>query len=85
MITEQLLDARRKTRFAEDRGGEKPIRSVLKSISWRIVGTLDTIAISWVVTGALRLAFSIGIIELVTKMLLYFLHERIWAGVRWGR
>lgn len=60
-------------------------RSLLKTISWRIIGTLDTILISWVITGALRLAFSIGFIELVTKMLLYFFHERAWAKIKWGR
>jgi len=60
-------------------------RSLLKTISWRIIGTLDTILISWVITGALTLAFSIGFIELVTKMLLYFFHERAWAKIKWGR
>ena len=60
-------------------------RSLLKTISWRIIGTLDTILISWVITGALSLAFSIGFIELVTKMVLYFFHERTWAKTKWGR
>ena len=60
-------------------------RSLLKTISWRIIGTLDTILISWAITGALSLAFSIGFIELVTKMLLYFFHERAWAKIKWGR
>lgn len=60
-------------------------RSLLKTISWRIIGTLDTILISWVITGALSLAFSIGFIELVTKMVLYFFHERAWTKIKWGR
>ena len=64
---------------------EKPERSVLKSITWRIVGTADTVIISWIVTGALTLAFSIGFVELLSKMLLYFVHERIWNRVRWGK
>ena len=64
---------------------EKPERSVLKSITWRIVGTADTVIISWIVTGALTLAFSIGFVELLSKMILYFVHERIWNRVRWGK
>ena len=64
---------------------ERPERSILKSITWRIVGTADTVIISWIVTGALTLAFSIGFVELLSKMLLYFVHERIWNKVRWGK
>jgi uncharacterized membrane protein len=64
---------------------EKPIRSVIKTISWRIVGTLDTILISWLITGQIALALSIGSIELITKMLLYFFHERIWNKIKWGK
>ena len=60
-------------------------RSLLKTISWRIIGTLDTILISWAITGALTLAFSIGFVELVTKMILYFFHERAWNKINWGR
>ena len=63
--------------FKEDRYGEKPIRSILKTISWRTVGTLDTIAISWVLTGKVETALAIGSVELVTKMILYFGHERL--------
>jgi uncharacterized membrane protein len=64
---------------------DRPERSILKSITWRIVGTADTVIISWIVTGALTLAFSIGFVELLSKMLLYFVHERIWNKIRWGK
>ena len=60
-------------------------RSLLKTISWRIVGTLATVIISYVITGTLALAFSIGAIELVSKLLLYFFHERIWNTIKWGK
>lgn len=60
-------------------------RSVAKSITWRIIGTLDTVLISWIVTGHLILAISIGSIELVTKIILYFLHERVWEYIPWGQ
>ncbi|MEL4307943.1 DUF2061 domain-containing protein [Joostella sp. CR20] len=64
---------------------DKLSRSIAKSISWRIVGTFDTIIISYLVTGTIKLALSIGFIELVTKMTLYFFHERIWERIKWGR
>lgn len=52
--------------------------SMLKSISWRIVGTLDTILISFILTGKISLALSIGGVEVLTKMTLYYFHERAW-------
>ena len=60
-------------------------RSLLKTISWRICGTLDTVLISWLITGTLALAFSIGLIELLTKMILYYFHERAWNKINWGK
>jgi len=60
-------------------------RSLLKTISWRIVGTLATVVISYIITGTLALAFSIGAIELVSKMVLYFFHERAWNNIKWGK
>lgn len=53
-------------------------KSMLKSISWRIIGTLDTILISWYLTGTLSMALSIGSIEIFTKFILYYAHERVW-------
>tara|TARA_R100001369_G_scaffold91655_1_gene133590 strand:+ start:780 stop:1040 length:261 start_codon:yes stop_codon:yes gene_type:complete len=60
-------------------------RSILKTISWRVVGTLATVTISYFITGTLALAFSIGGIELVSKMVLYFFHERAWNNLKWGK
>jgi uncharacterized membrane protein len=64
---------------------EKPYRSVVKSISWRTVGTLDTMIISYFVTGNLVMAASIGSIEVITKMALYYFHERAWNKISIGR
>ena len=52
--------------------------SLLKTISWRIIGTIDTMIISYILTGKLDIAVSIGGIEVVSKMILYYLHERAW-------
>jgi uncharacterized membrane protein len=52
--------------------------SLLKTVSWRIIGTIDTMVISYLLTGKLDVAVSIGGIEVVSKMILYYLHERAW-------
>ncbi|MTI20794.1 DUF2061 domain-containing protein, partial [Fulvivirga sp. RKSG066] len=65
--------------------GVKIYRSVIKTVSWRITGTLDTILLTYLFTGGIGTALSVGATELFTKMLLYFLHERVWTKVKWGR
>lgn len=57
-------------------------RHIAKTITWRIVGTIDTILLGWFLTGNIKTGVSIGMVELTTKMLLYFFHERIWFKVR---
>jgi uncharacterized membrane protein len=64
---------------------EKPKRSLVKALSWRATGTLDTMLISFLITGQLKWAVSIGFVELFTKMGLYFVHERVWNRVAYGR
>ncbi len=66
-------------------GAESHTRSVFKAVSWRILGTLDTFVISWFLTGRVALAGSIAGFEFVTKIAWYYLHERIWAAIPWGR
>jgi uncharacterized membrane protein len=60
---------------------DKPVKSFLKSISWRIVGTIDTMIISYFITGKVTIALSIGSIEVFTKTVLYYFHERLWAHI----
>jgi len=64
---------------------EKPYRSIVKAISWRATGTLDTILISLLITGKIRMALSIGFVELFTKIALYYVHERVWNKIAFGR
>jgi uncharacterized membrane protein len=64
---------------------DKPYRSMVKAVSWRATGTLDTILISFLVTGQARMAFSIGFVELFTKVVLYYVHERVWNKLPFGR
>ena len=85
MIAQMLVKEKEQSTYKVDSINEKPMRSIVKSLSWRTIGTLDTILISWLITGKLDLAFSIGGIELVTKMVLYFFHERLWNTIKWGK
>jgi integration host factor subunit alpha len=72
-------------RFTLFRGDETHPRSILKAISWRTLGTLDTFATSWFLTGKVAVAGSIATLEVETKVAWYYLHERMWAAVAWGR
>lgn len=80
MITDLILKQKKTTSKSE---GVK--RSILKTISWRVVGTLDTVFIAYIITGTFNQAISIGGFELITKMILYFFHERGWNKIQWGK
>jgi len=60
-------------------------RSLAKAVSWRITGTIDTFIISWLITGELLLASGIALTEVITKVVLYWAHERVWNRVNWGK
>jgi uncharacterized membrane protein len=64
---------------------ENHSRSIIKGITWRMVGTMDTIFLSWLFTRDISSALSIGGIELFTKVFLFYLHERVWLKVNYGR
>ena len=59
-------------------------RDLIKTFSWRGIGTLDTIVISWFVTGNPFTGFKIGFTELLTKMILFYIHERVWNKINYG-
>jgi uncharacterized membrane protein len=56
-------------------------RHLAKTITWRIVGTIDTFILGWIITGDWMAGLSIGGAELLTKMVLYYSHERIWFKI----
>lgn len=86
MIVDQLLIDRQASKDnAEDKKSERPIRSIAKAVSWRVIGTLDTLLISYLLTGKVAIAASIASIDFVTKMFLYFFHERAWNKINWGK
>lgn len=60
-------------------------RSFAKAVSWRILGSIDTFLISWIITGHPVVAATISAVEVFTKIILFYFHERVWGGIRWGR
>ena len=56
-------------------------RHLAKTVTWRVIGTIDTIVLSWFITGNPLMGLKIGMAEVVTKMVLYYLHERIWFKI----
>ena len=77
-----FLDTAINGRLEKEQKGDSNLKSVLKTISWRIVGTLDTIMISYFVTGEVSMAISIGSVEVFSKLILYYFHERAWTSVK---
>ncbi len=64
---------------------EQHRRSVAKAISWRVTGSVDTFVLSWLISGNLALAGGIATTEVITKSVLYYVHERAWGRIGWGR
>lgn len=61
-----------------------PARSFAKTISWRALGSLDTMLLGWFFTGSWKVAGSIASAEVLTKIVLYYMHERVWSHIGWG-
>ncbi len=59
-------------------------RSIAKSVSWRVVATATTIVLVFALTGEVRLALAVGGVEVLAKLLIFYVHERVWQGIRWG-
>jgi len=88
MIIDQLFISRSATAketYEEAQNSERPARSIAKAISWRLIGTVDTLLVSYWFTGEIAIASGIASIDFVTKMILYFAHERVWNRIKWGK
>jgi len=59
-------------------------RSIMKTISWRICATTTTMLIVYIFTRRLELSLGVGLVEAVSKMILYYFHERAWGATSWG-
>jgi uncharacterized membrane protein len=60
-------------------------RSLFKAMTWRVIASLDTFFLSYIITGRFDWATSIAIFEIITKAIIYYFHERAWNRVKWGR
>ncbi len=59
-------------------------RHIIKTVTWRLIGTMDTILLSWLISGSAMTGLKIGMAEVITKMVLYYLHERAWYRINFG-
>ena len=64
---------------------EARIRSIVKALTWRAIATSTTMTLAYVVTGDLKVAGAIGVADLVIKLFFYYVHERAWGRIPWGR
>ena len=86
MIVDQLHNDKENQSYSQAVASDKPIRSIVKAISWRVLGTVDTMLVSLYVTdGEIGTSTAIASIDFVTKMILYFFHERVWNTIKWGK
>lgn len=63
---------------------EKKRRSVVKALTWRIAATVTTVTVSYLITGKVEAALSIGAAEFVLKLFIGFAHERLWTKIKFG-
>ena len=60
-------------------------RTLIKTMTWRVTASLTTFLIAWILTGDLLIGVSIGSIEAIAKIFLYYYHERIWNNINWAK
>ena len=63
----------------------KPVRSLAKAVSWRIIATLCGMSLVYAFTQDLKTSGMIGLLDCIIKFILYYLHERAWFKIQWGR
>ena len=64
---------------------DAPIRSLVKTISWRLTGSFSTFLISFIILGNFTIAGSIAVIQIIANTTLYYIHERFWDRITWGK
>ena len=60
-------------------------RSLIKTVTWRVTGSSATFLIAYIMTGNFAIAGVIGIVQLISNSILYFIHERVWNQIKWGK
>jgi uncharacterized membrane protein len=73
------------SKVKRSRTGEKHSRTVIKAISWRVVATLTTMTAVYIFTKEPMISLGVGVVEVIAKITFYYLHERIWHKIPWGK
>ncbi len=63
---------------------ETHVRSIVKGITWRVIASVTTMLVVFIVTGNLELVAAVGFVDVTLKVLFYYTHERVWGRVHWG-
>lgn len=63
---------------------ESHTRSILKGITWRVIGSSITMVVVYIMTDDLAIMASIGVVDIVAQLFFYYLHERTWGKISWG-
>lgn len=66
-------------------GSVAPLRSLIKAVTFRVLASADTAFLAWITTGKVAASFTLSGFELATKLGLFYLHERLWTKIKWGR
>lgn len=74
-----------KLKLPDEEGPDSGKRSLLKASTWRITASADTFVVSYFVTGEPMIAGTIAAVEVLTKVFIYYVHERCWNRVSWGK
>lgn len=64
---------------------ETSIRSLIKTVSWRITGSGATFLVAYFISGNIAMSSTIAVIQLTTNTILYYVHERVWNKIKWGK
>ena len=84
VVTKMILYYLHERVWFKIRINESHKRHLIKTVSWRFIGTLDTVMLSWFISGNALIGLKIGGLEIVTKMILYYIHERVWYKINFG-
>lgn len=84
VFTKMILYYFHERLWYKSEANDSKVRHLLKTVSWRVVGTVDTMLLAWLISGNPMIGLKVGMAEVVTKMLLYYLHERGWYRINYG-
>jgi uncharacterized membrane protein len=84
MISKMLLYYVHERLWFKSEASDSKWRHILKTISWRVIGTMDTMLLAWLISGDPLTGLQIGLAEVLTKMLLYYFHEKVWYKSNFG-